>query len=409
MKQTSLKKIRKKEEAFFGKDLQSLRIAFFEPNSYKHFQKGFDLYQKLEIICSNSSKSKKEVFENFKEEFKQGLEILNLEEKEILETKKYWEITKIWKRLKPHRKDAKKWFIEVIEIEKYNLPPNSDKEKVKKAKEKAVKKALKIKLQKEQEEELLKQKKEEARQKEIALKKELKFTQERQLKIAQKKVLTLQQKNKELLDEKKYLKTLYDKVLKKVSFSNTKDVLKRRSFLCECNFKNDFYEIKIKIDKFWEEKIEKNILINAFSTVLDRSEDKLRIYYLGVDDEYEFNIDEYMREKVNSLEQWTLIEKNHSEYDLGNIYVLSNKSLPNTFKIGFTSKNPDLRAKNIMRSLKITSKFVIEQSWVTKNPFEVEQKIFNSLSKSRDSKSEFFKCDLKRIFSTIERHLQKID
>ena len=156
MKQTSLKKIRKKEEAFFGKDLQFLRIAFFEPNSYKHFQKGFELYQKLEFICSNSSKFKKEVFENFKDEFKQGLEILKLEEKEILETKKYWEITKIWTRLKPHRKDAKKWFREILEVEKYNLPSNSDKEKVKKAREKAVKKALKIKLQIQQEEELLK-------------------------------------------------------------------------------------------------------------------------------------------------------------------------------------------------------------------------------------------------------------
>ena len=87
MPQTTFKKIRKKEEAFFGKDLQSLRIAFFQPNSYKHFQKGFDLYQKLELLCSKSSKSKKEIFENFKEEFKQGLKILNLEEKEIFQVR----------------------------------------------------------------------------------------------------------------------------------------------------------------------------------------------------------------------------------------------------------------------------------------------------------------------------------
>ena len=33
-----IKENKKKEEAFFGKDLQFLRIAFFEPNSYKHFQ-----------------------------------------------------------------------------------------------------------------------------------------------------------------------------------------------------------------------------------------------------------------------------------------------------------------------------------------------------------------------------------
>ncbi len=413
MPQTTFKKIRKKEEAFFGKDLQSLRIAFFQPNSYKHFQKGFDLYQKLELLCSKSSKSKKEIFENFKEEFKQGLKILNLEEKEILETKKYWEITKIWKRLKPHRKDAKKWFIEVIEIEKYNLPPNSDKETVKKAKEKAVKKALKIKLQKEQEEELLKQNKEEERQKEIALKKELKFTKERQLKIAQEKVFLLEQKNKELIEEKKLeknnLKSLYSKVLKKISFPNTRDVLSRSSILCSCIFRDDFCEIKIRIDKSWEEKVEKSFLINAFSRVLDIPEDKLRIYYLGVQEKFEFSIDDLTIEKLNSLEKWTMIEKNHSEIDLGNIYVLSNKSLPNTFKVGFTSKNPDFRAKSLGSSFKESSEFVIEKSWITKNPFEVEQKIFYSLADYRQRNSEFFKCTLKRIFSTVERHLQKLD
>ena len=53
--------------------------------------------------------------------------------------------------------------------------------------------------------------------------------------------------------------------------------------------------------------------------------------------------------------------------------------------------------------------FVIEKSWITKNPFEVEQKIFYSLADYRQGNSEFFKCTLKRIFSTVERHLQKLD
>ena len=150
-------------------------------------------------------------------------------------------------------------------------------------------------------------------------------------------------------------------------------------------------------------------MINAFSKVLDIPQDKLRIYYLGVQEKFDFTIDELTIEKLHSLEKWTMIEKNHSQVDLGNIYVLSNKSLPNTYKIGFTSKNPYFRANSISSSLKETSKFIIEKSWITKNPFEVEQKIFNSLSKYREGKSEFFKCDLRGIFSTIERNLQKID
>tara|TARA_B100000963_G_scaffold20936_1_gene15835 strand:- start:1497 stop:2735 length:1239 start_codon:yes stop_codon:yes gene_type:complete len=412
MPQTTLKKIRKKQEACFGKDLQIMRNALFKPNTYKHFKTGVVLYQKIDLICK-SSKFKKIVFEEFKEEIKEGLEILNLNESKILEIKNYWEITQLWTRLKPLRNDAKKWYELVLETEKYNLPPNSDKETVKKVREKAVKKALKIKLQEEQEKELEKQKQEEERKKEIAFKKELKFTKERQLKIAQEKVFLLEQKNKQLIEEKKLeknnLKSLYRKVLKKINFPNTRDLLSRSSILCSCIFRDEFCEIKIKIDWSWEEKIEKSLLINAFSKVLDIPEDKLRIYYLGVQEKFEFTIDELTIEKLNSLEKWTMIEKNHSEVDLGNIYVLSNKSLPNTYKIGFTSKNPDLRAKSISSSLKETSEFIIEKSWITKNPFEVEQKIFYSLADYRQGNSEFFKCTLKRIFSTVERHLQKLD
>ena len=412
MPQTTLKKIRKKQEACFGKDLQIMRNALFKPNTYKHFKTGVVLYQKIDLICK-SSKFKKIVFEEFKEEIKEGLEILNLNESKILEIKNYWEITQLWTRLKPLRNDAKKWYELVLETEKYNLPPNSDKETVKKVREKAVKKALKIKLQEEQEKELEKQKQEEERKKEIAFKKELKFTKERQLKIAQEKVFLLEQQNKQLIEEKKLeknnLKSLYRKVLKKINFPNTRDLLSRSSILCSCIFRDEFCEIKIKIDWSWEEKIEKSLLINAFSKVLDIPEDKLRIYYLGVQEKFEFTIDELTIEKLNSLEKWTMIEKNHSEVDLGNIYVLSNKSLPNTYKIGFTSKNPDLRAKSISSSLKETSEFIIEKSWITKNPFEVEQKIFYSLADYRQGNSEFFKCTLKRIFSTVERHLQKLD
>ncbi len=408
----SLKKIRKKQEACFGKDLQVIRNSFFKPNTYKHFKTGINLYQKIVLICK-SSKFKNIVFAEFKDEIKEGLEILNLNESEILGIKHSWEIMQLWTRLKPFRNDAKKWYELILETEKYNLPPNSDKEVIQKAREKADKKALKIKLQKEQEEELLKQKKEEARQKEIALKKELKFAKERQLKIAQEKVFLLEQKNKQLLEEKKLeknnLNSLYTKVLKKISFPNTKDVLSRSSILCSCIFRDDFCEIKIRIDKSWEEKVEKSFLINAFSKVLDIPEDKLRIYYLGVQEKFEFSIDDLTIEKLNSLEKWTMIEKNHSEIDLGNIYVLSNKSLPNTFKVGFTSKNPDFRAKSLGSSFKESSEFIIEKSWITKNPFEVEQKIFYSLADYRQGNSEFFKCTLKRIFSTVERHLQKLD
>ena len=63
----SLKKIRKKQEACFGKDLQIMRNSFFRPNTYTHFKTGIILYQKIDLICK-SSKFKKIVFKEFKEE-----------------------------------------------------------------------------------------------------------------------------------------------------------------------------------------------------------------------------------------------------------------------------------------------------------------------------------------------------
>mgnify|MGYP001175728378 CR=1 FL=1 len=156
--ETSLKKIRKKQEAFFGKDLKLLRNAFFEPNSYKHFQKGLEIYQKLHFICLKS-KLKKEVFKNFCFEIKAGLEILNLNEKEILEAKDFLEIAVLWAKLKPYRKEAKNWYREALKAEQYNLPLNSDKNQINREKEKANKKALKIKLKKEKQKLLEEQKK----------------------------------------------------------------------------------------------------------------------------------------------------------------------------------------------------------------------------------------------------------
>ena len=128
----SLKKIRKKQEACFGKDLQIMRNSFFRPNTYTHFKTGIILYQKIDLICK-SSKFKKIVFKEFKEEINEGLELLHLNENKILEIKHSWEISQLWTRLKPFRSDAKKWYELILETEKYNLPPNSDKETVKKA------------------------------------------------------------------------------------------------------------------------------------------------------------------------------------------------------------------------------------------------------------------------------------
>jgi len=96
--------------------------------------------------------------------------------------------------------------------------------------------------------------------------------------------------------------------------------------------------------------------------------------------------------------------KNNSEFNLGTIFVLSDKSKPNIFKIG--TYDTQIKAEKLVKFLNIDSKFQVEESWVTRDPFEVETDIFNALKKYKDEDFGVFKCDLKKIFSTIEEHIK---
>lgn len=410
--ENSLKKIRKVEEAYFGKEIDLLRNYLLNPKTYSHFQKGIFLFQKIYKIC-NFSKSKKVIFEKSMNQIKEGLGLLNLDSNSILQLKSSTDITTIWVNLSKNRERGKQWYKNAKEAEKYDLPLNAKEDQIIQAKENKLKRDLKNKLKEERKKELLANQRKEIIKNDLILEQNENSQRENALKLAQKEILLLQDRNEKLKtknnlmkNNQKYLKDLYSKVLRKINFEAIRTVLRSKSILYSCIFNNGSYEIKIEINKSWEKKVNKDCLVNAFANVLKISGKDLRIYYSGVHDKFEYTIDDSIVEDLKSLKKWTLIENKHSKVELGNIYVLSNQSKPNIYKIGFSSKNPKYRAKDIRSSLEISSEFIVEKSWVTKNLFEVEQKIFPSLEKYREWNSEFFNCELKKIFSTIKRNIQ---
>tara|TARA_B100000886_G_C20362838_1_gene466001 strand:- start:7 stop:408 length:402 start_codon:yes stop_codon:yes gene_type:complete len=86
---------------------------------------------------------------------------------------------------------------------------------------------------------------------------------------------------------------------------------------------------------------------------------------------------------------WQSAIENQRKIKEGYIYILSNKKLPKIYKIGFVKEDVDKRAYSLKRETGLETDFVIEKIWKTKNPFEVEQKIFESLIMSTNEKGEF--------------------
>ena len=124
---------------------------------------------------------------------------------------------------------------------------------------------------------------------------------------------------------------------------------------------------------------------------------------------------------------WQSIEAKHQKVEEGYIYILSNKDLVNTYKIGFTANHPQQRADHLKIETKLDSNFILENFWKTKNPYKVEQSIFKELGNKFNSDgtenplgyrvdhyfnnkkfSEFVVGDdIKFFFKKIEEHIIK--
>lgn len=85
------------------------------------------------------------------------------------------------------------------------------------------------------------------------------------------------------------------------------------------------------------------------------------------------------------------------------VYVLSNPSLPGLLKIGYTSKDPNTRVKEISKSTGIPVPFRIEFLKRCVNGEQLEKAVHKYLQEYRvNNRKEFFEVKLKTVKEVIE-------
>lgn len=83
----------------------------------------------------------------------------------------------------------------------------------------------------------------------------------------------------------------------------------------------------------------------------------------------------------------------------GYVYIISNQAMPGIFKIGFTLKDPELRAKEL-DSTGVPFPFVVEYEILVDDPHALEQRVHKSLRAQREGK-EWFRCSFTQAVQMI--------
>ncbi|EOX9114076.1 GIY-YIG nuclease family protein [Providencia rettgeri] len=88
-----------------------------------------------------------------------------------------------------------------------------------------------------------------------------------------------------------------------------------------------------------------------------------------------------------------------SDFTVGGwVYVMSNPSMPDIYKIGMTTSTPEKRAKELYSSSGVPNPFKVETAYYSHNPRDDESVIHNTLSDFRVNESrEFFNAPLEKI------------
>lgn len=91
----------------------------------------------------------------------------------------------------------------------------------------------------------------------------------------------------------------------------------------------------------------------------------------------------------------------------GWIYILSNVSFPEYYKVGTTTRDPEERIQELFTT-GVPTPFVLEYSCLVESSFDMEQFIHQQLDTYRvNGQREFFECGLRIIISTIQDEIKK--
>jgi hypothetical protein len=84
----------------------------------------------------------------------------------------------------------------------------------------------------------------------------------------------------------------------------------------------------------------------------------------------------------------------------GWIYVITNQAMPNLVKIGFSTKDPVLRAKELDNTGN-PHEYIVRYDVLVRNPLEKEKLIHNHLCDLLENK-EWFRCSVEKAISEIQ-------
>lgn len=79
----------------------------------------------------------------------------------------------------------------------------------------------------------------------------------------------------------------------------------------------------------------------------------------------------------------------------GYLYILVNQYVPTLVKIGYTDRDPHVRAAELSGTTGVPGRWAVKRFWLLENAFQWEQRIFAALNKHRET-GEFFRlsCDI---------------
>ena len=91
----------------------------------------------------------------------------------------------------------------------------------------------------------------------------------------------------------------------------------------------------------------------------------------------------------------------------GWVYVITNKAMPGLVKIGYSTKDPNLRAREL-GGTGVPHPFIVDADFLCFNPREVEQRVHSKLFDRREGK-EWFRCDPSEAKSSINDVLKEFN
>lgn len=83
----------------------------------------------------------------------------------------------------------------------------------------------------------------------------------------------------------------------------------------------------------------------------------------------------------------------------GWVYVITNKAMPNLVKVGYSMKDPEIRAKEFDHT-GAPHPYVVDYDILVEQPREIEQKVHSRLQTFREGK-EWFRCSIEEAIGSI--------